>query len=64
MRAGADVLLTGRIGPRAYEVLAAAEILIYLVSSTTVDRAIADFVAGRLEKVSGATNGPHAGMRA
>jgi predicted Fe-Mo cluster-binding NifX family protein len=64
MRAGADVLLTGRIGPRAYEVLAAAEIPIYLASSTTVARAIADFIAGRLEKISGATNAPHAGMRA
>jgi predicted Fe-Mo cluster-binding NifX family protein len=64
VRAGADVLLTGRIGPRAYDVLAAGEIPIYLASSTTVARAIADFIAGRLEKISGATNAPHAGMRA
>lgn len=63
VRAGAEALLTGRIGPRAYEVLAAAEIPVYLTASTTVARAIADFIAGGLEKISGATNGPHAGMR-
>jgi predicted Fe-Mo cluster-binding NifX family protein len=64
VQSGASALLTGRIGPRAYEVLAAAEIPVYLTRSTTVARAIADFVAGRLEKTSGATNESHAGMRA
>ena len=64
VRARAGALLTGRIGPRAYEVLSASGVPVYLTPSTTVARAVADFVAGRLEAISGATNEPHAGMRA
>ena len=62
--AGASALVTGRIGPRAYDVLAAARIPVYLTPPTTVARAIRDFTEGRLEQVNEATAEPHGGRRA
>jgi predicted Fe-Mo cluster-binding NifX family protein len=62
--AGASALVTGRIGPRAFDVLAAAEIPVYLTPPTTVAQAIRDLTADRLEQVDRATGKPHGGMQA
>lgn len=64
VNAGASALVTGRIGPRAYEVLAAAGIPVYVAPPTTVERALGDLAAGRLEEIDAATAEPHRGMRA
>jgi predicted Fe-Mo cluster-binding NifX family protein len=63
-KTGATAVVTGRIGPRAYDVLAAAGIAVYLTPPTTVARAIRNLTEGRLEQISGATAEPHGGMRA
>jgi predicted Fe-Mo cluster-binding NifX family protein len=62
--AGAAAVVTGRIGPKAFDVLAAAGIEVYLAPSATVGGAVRDLTEGRLEKVSGPTAPKHAGMRA
>jgi predicted Fe-Mo cluster-binding NifX family protein len=60
---GASAVVTGQIGPRAYDVLAAAGIEIFLAPSATVGGAIQDLHAGRLEKLRGPTSPQHAGLR-
>jgi len=62
--AGAATVVTGLIGPRAFDVLAAAGIEIYLAPSATVDGAVRDLTEGKLERVSAPTGPKHAGMRA
>jgi len=63
VEAGASALVTGRIGPKAYDVLAAARIPVYVAPATTVERAIRDLGAGRLEKIDAATAEPRGRMR-
>lgn len=64
INSGASAVVTGQIGPRAYDVLAAAGIEIFLAPSATVSGAIQDLHAGRLEKLRGPTSPQHAGLRA
>jgi predicted Fe-Mo cluster-binding NifX family protein len=61
---GASAVVTGQIGPRAYDVLAAAGIDVFLATSATVGGAIQDLHAGRLEKLRGPTAPRHAGLQA
>ena len=61
---GASAVVTGQIGPRAFDVLAAAGIEIFLAPSATVGGAIQDLHAGRLEKLHRPTGPRHAGLRA
>jgi predicted Fe-Mo cluster-binding NifX family protein len=60
IRARASAVVTGQIGPRALDVLAAAGIPVYLTPHTTVERAIRDLTAGRLQQ-STTTVDPHGG---
>jgi len=59
---GAQVVLTGNLGPNAYDVLAAAGIPRYLVPEGTVRQAVEAFEAGRLQPMDGANVSAHAGM--
>ncbi len=59
---GAQAVLTGNLGPNAFEVLQAAGIVGYLVSGGTVRQAVEAFQEGRLPYLSGASVGDHAGM--
>jgi predicted Fe-Mo cluster-binding NifX family protein len=61
--AGIEVLVTGRIGPRAYEVLAAASIPIYVSTAETAADALRHFMDGRLVRLSAASSPLHGGMR-
>jgi predicted Fe-Mo cluster-binding NifX family protein len=61
---GAAAVVTGQIGPRAFDVLSAAGIAIYLAPSGSVAGAIQDLDAGRLEEITAASGPAHAGMRA
>ena len=56
---GARAVLTGNVGPKAYQVLNAAGIKIYLVKGGTVKEAIDAYRAGRLEPASGANVDGH-----
>jgi predicted Fe-Mo cluster-binding NifX family protein len=59
---GAQAVLTGNLGPNAYDVLAAAGIPGYLVPEGTVRQAVEAFKAGQLQPMGGANVVAHAGM--
>jgi len=53
-RLGAECLLTGHCGPKAFRALAAAGIRVYSGAGGTVAEAIASFEAGRLTQAAAA----------
>ena len=53
-RLGAECLLTGHCGPKAFRTLSAAGVRVYNGASGTVAEAIAAFEAGKLAESSGA----------
>lgn len=57
-----DGVVTGNVGPNAFEVFAAADVPVYTVSGVTVRQAVKALKAGELQAVSGATGRAHAGM--
>ncbi len=61
---GAEAVISGDFGPNAYIALAAAEIKMYLLgSSTTVRDAVANLAAGKLTQVQAPTGPGHHGGR-
>jgi predicted Fe-Mo cluster-binding NifX family protein len=60
---GAQAVLTGNLGPNAFNVLQAAGVPGYLVPEGTVRRAVEAYKAGQLQPMVGANVGAHAGMR-
>jgi len=60
---GATVVITGSVGPNAYQGLAAAGIEIYTGAAGTVEQALADFQAGKLTRSGEATGARHGGGR-
>jgi predicted Fe-Mo cluster-binding NifX family protein len=60
---GARAVLTGNLGPNAYDVLQAAGVPGYLVGEGTIRRAVEAYKAGRLQAMGGANVAAHAGMR-
>lgn len=54
MDAGASVLITGNVGPKAYAALSAGGVEIFLKSGGTVDDAIVEYRSGSLVKTVGA----------
>ncbi len=52
---GAQVLITGNVGPKSYSLLKASGIDMYLCNVTAVKTAIEDFKSNKLQKVSDAT---------
>ena len=58
---GAQAVLTGNLGPNAFDVLAAGGIPGYLVPEGTVRQAVEAFKAGRLQPMGGANVAAHAG---
>ncbi|MDX9715302.1 MAG: NifB/NifX family molybdenum-iron cluster-binding protein [Dissulfurispiraceae bacterium] len=53
-RLGANALVTGHCGPKAFKVLKAAGIKIYSASSQTVAEALESFKAGKFQELVGA----------
>ena len=51
-RLGADAVLTGHVGPRAFSTLQAAGIKVYIDVSGNVDEAIANYRSGTLREVN------------
>jgi predicted Fe-Mo cluster-binding NifX family protein len=59
---GAEAVLTGNLGPNAFDVLQAAGVPGYLVGGGTVGQAVEAFKAGQLQAMTGANVAAHAGM--
>ncbi len=59
---GVQAVLTGNVGPNAFNVLQAAGIPIYPISSGTVRQAVEAHKSGRLQPSSAATSGMGGGM--
>ena len=59
---GAQAVLTGNLGPNAFNVLAAAGVPGYLVPEGTVRQSVDAFKAGQVQPMGGANVAAHAGM--
>lgn len=59
---GVQAVLTGNLGPNAYDVLQAAGVPGYLVGSGTVRQAVEAYQAGQLQPMGGSNVPAHAGM--
>jgi len=54
VRLGAEAVISGNVGPNAYQTLNTAGIKVYLCPQTTVDEAVRKFKAGELKEVASA----------
>ena len=63
LQEGAEAVISGRVGPNAFQVLAAGGVKIYQSSDQTVEAAIDALKADELPSVGGPTGPSHAGMR-
>jgi predicted Fe-Mo cluster-binding NifX family protein len=61
---GAEAVVSGNVGPNAFDVLQAAGVPVYLFEGGTVRQAVEAFKAGKLQSAGNATAPHHAGMRA
>jgi predicted Fe-Mo cluster-binding NifX family protein len=59
---GAEVVLTGNIGPKAYRALNAAGLSVFLEACGTILEAIEDYREGNLKSSIGPTVSSHSGM--
>lgn len=59
INAGAKVLLTGNVGPKAYSVLHAANIDVYIGANGRVSDSLEDFKNGKMRKADGANVESH-----
>ncbi len=60
---GAEVVLTGNVGPNAHTALSAAEIAVYTGIAGSIKDAIDCYLSGQLSAAEGPTVSPHHGMR-
>jgi predicted Fe-Mo cluster-binding NifX family protein len=60
---GAKIVITGNVGPNAYQVLSTAGIRIVTGASGTVKEVVERYEGGELKEISGPTVGGHYGMR-
>ncbi|MFO7618174.1 MAG: NifB/NifX family molybdenum-iron cluster-binding protein [Thermoplasmata archaeon] len=60
---GAEIVITGDVGPNAFDALRAAGIKSFVGASGTVTQAMQQWKDGKLMEAGGASVGSHAGMR-
>jgi predicted Fe-Mo cluster-binding NifX family protein len=60
---GVQVVLTGNVGPNAYQVLSSVGIKIVIGVTGTVREAVAKYERGELKEADSPTVGGHSGMR-
>ena len=58
----ANVLITGNVGPNAFNTLQAAGIEVYMAQNGAITDILEQFKQGKLNKVGGANVGGHHGM--
>ena len=63
-KAGVEVVVTGNMGPNAFQTLSAAGIIVFTGANGTVKEAIEKYKKGELKKIESASVGSHFGMRA
>jgi predicted Fe-Mo cluster-binding NifX family protein len=59
---GVQAVISGNLGPNAFQVLAAAGVTMYTADGGTAREAVKALLAGRLARVSAATAAAHSGM--
>ncbi len=59
---GIQAVLTGNVGPNAFNVLQSAGVQVYPASAGTVQQAVDAYKSGQLQPISGATSGMGMGM--
>jgi predicted Fe-Mo cluster-binding NifX family protein len=59
---GAQAVVTGSVGPNAFDVFHAADVPVYIFSGGTARQAVESYKAGRLPTAGGASAPAHAGM--
>ena len=62
-KAGVEVVITGNMGPNAFQTLSAAGIMVFTGANGTVKEAIDKYKRGELKKTESASVGSHFGMR-
>jgi len=60
---GAEAVLTGNVGPNAYQTLTALKVKVFTGATGTVKQAIADFKTGKFKEMSGPSVAGHFGQR-
>ncbi|MBM4430736.1 MAG: hypothetical protein FJ026_10390, partial [Chloroflexi bacterium] len=60
---GAQAVLSGNLGPNAFDVFQAAGVPCFLIAPGTLRQAVEAFKAGRLQAMGGANVAAHAGLR-
>lgn len=63
MDEGVKIVITGQVGPNAYQTLSAEGVKIYTGAAGSVKDVIEQYKAGKLNESSSSTVGSHAGMR-
>jgi len=63
-KAGVEVVVTGNMGPNAFQTLSAAGIIVFTGADGTVKEAIEKYKKGELKKTESASVGSHFGMKA
>ena len=59
---GADVVLSGNVGPNAFDIFRSADVPVYVSEGETVREAVQAYKEGRLREAGGATGPAHAGL--
>ena len=60
--AGVDVLISGNIGPKAFDGLSRTDMEIYSGSEESIQKIIDEYQLGNLEELESATKSAHAGL--
>jgi predicted Fe-Mo cluster-binding NifX family protein len=62
-RTGVEIVITGNMGPNAFQTLSAAGIKVFTGASGTIKEAIEKYKKGQLSEAEAATVNSHSGMR-
>lgn len=63
-KTGVKTVITGNVGPNAFQTLSAAGIMVFTGANGTIKGAIEKYKKGELEKIKSASVGSHFGMNA